>query len=238
MTFYKIGVLLFTLTIGISLKAQDETPLKTSEYFESPLIGRSYTAPPKGQGSPYLFDSWLNGSVMLINGDTVKNRLFKLDCFKNEFLWMSDGKSIIALDHNLISGFTLFPSNGSAERNFVKTSLKLPMLSDTFVRYLEVLALGEINLYAYRKVTVSTEPTIGSNGGLYQFLIYENEPYYFIQSGNRSVKQVKFQKKSIIGAYPDLSIQLKKVLRENHSGGIKNEYQLKQAIITVNSNWN
>lgn len=227
-----------TIAMAIPGKAQDnDKPLNISQYFDAPLIGRSYKAPPRGKGSPYLYDNWLTGYVVLTSGDTVKNRLFKFDCFKNEFVWMADGKSLIALDHNLIKGFALFPQYGVAMRNFEKTSLKLPFLADTTIRYLEVLSAGHVNLYAYRKVTAYTESTTGAASGLYQVNSYESEPVFFIQAGNLPVKQVGFFKKSIINAYPEYSLRLKKILKENHYGGIRNEYQLTTAIKLINENW-
>ena len=233
-TFFIIFIFLLTI---VPVHAQDEIPLKTSNYFEAPLIGRNYIAPPIGQGSPYLYDNWLKGYVVYSTGDTVKNKLFKFDCFKNEFIWMSDGKSLIALDHNLITSFALFPSVGPI-RKFEKTSLKLPLISDTLVRYLEVLSEGKVNLFAFRKIAVYSESTIGGSGGLYQLNSYEAEPVYFIQIGEHPVKQIRFIKKNLIDAYPEYSAMLKKILRENHYGSIRNEYQLTQAINLINANWN
>lgn len=235
-----IRFFLLIILFGSELSLQAQTgnlKLTTSQYFEAPLIGRSYYSPPKGNGSPYLYDEWLNGYVVMTTGDTVGNRLFKLDCYKNELVWMADGRSLVALDHELIKSFTLFPTSGLTERKFEKTSLKLPFLTDTLIRYLEILGSGKINLYSFRRVAVYTEPTIGNKGGLYQMSIYEREPLFYIQIGNLPVRQVRFSKRSLIGAYPEYSAELKKILRENHAGGIKNEFQLISAVKLINQYW-
>lgn len=229
-------VIIAVFSGSISMFAQDEIDLRTSEFFEAPLIGRSYTAPPVGKGSPYLYENWLKGYVVFSTGDTIKNKLFKFDCYKNEFIWMSDGKSLIALDNHLITAFGLYPKTGPV-RKFEKTSLKIPFLTDTMVRYLEVLAQGKMNLFAYRNVTVFTESTIGNKGGLYQLSSYEPEPYYYIQIGDLPVKQVRFYKKSLIDSYKEYSATLKKILKENHYGRIQNEFQLVNAVNVINSNW-
>lgn len=217
------------------VRAQDTPSLKTSDYFEAPLIGRNYIAPAVGEGSPYLYDNWFRGEVVYGTGDTIRNKMLKFDCFKNELVWMSDGKSLIAIDHNLISSFSLFPGINQ-ERKFEKTSLKLPMLSDTMVRYLEVLSSGKMNLYAFRRIAVYSESVTGSSG-LYQVNSYSKEPVYYVRVENLPVKQVRLRKRSVRDAYPEYSDVLKKILRENHSGEIRNEYQLVQLVKMINAEW-
>jgi hypothetical protein len=188
-----------------------------------------------GEGSPYLFDHWARGEVVYETGDTVGNKMFKFDCFKNELIWMSDGKSLVALDYHLIRSFTLFPDSGP-ERRFEKAPLKLPVLSDTLVRYLEVLSTGRMNLYAFRRITVYSKTVTGSSG-LFHVNSYEKEPIYYIRVDNQPVKLVGLRKKSVYDAYPEYSGVLKKILRENHLGNIRNEFQLIRLVHLINEEW-
>lgn len=237
-TMKTLNIYIFSILVFLSLaaNAQDEIHLRTSEIFDAPLIGRNYLPPPLGKGSPYLYDNFLNGYVVFITGDTVRNKLFKYDCLKNDFIWMADGKSMIALDHNLIRSFTLFPREGG-ERIFEKTTLKLPFIADSLFRYLEVLAKGEIDLYSFHKVEVEAEATTGLSGGLYQLNAYSAKNLYFIQLEDLSVRQVRFSKRSIYEAYPEYKEKIRKIMRANHSGGIRNEYQLTQLVKLINENW-
>lgn len=235
-TFTMYFLTIFSL-MSITANAQEEVRLRTSEIFDAPLIGRNYLPPPVGKGSPYLYDNFLNGYVVFITGDTVRNKLFKYDCLKNDFIWMADGRSMIALDHNLIKSFTLFPKEGG-ERKFEKTTLKLPFIADSLFRYLEVLAKGKIDLYSFHKVEVEAEATTGLSGGLYQLNAYSAKTLYFIQLEDLPVSQVRFSKRSIYEAYPDYKEKIRKIMRANHGGGIRNEYQLTQLVRLINENWN
>ncbi|NJK95381.1 MAG: hypothetical protein HC905_11140 [Bacteroidales bacterium] len=61
-------IVLVSNSSWFQLKAQDETPYTTSAYFEAPLIGRSYSSPGKGNGTPFLYENWLKGYVVLYFG--------------------------------------------------------------------------------------------------------------------------------------------------------------------------
>lgn len=236
MKTFSICIFSILVLMSFTAKAQEEVKLRTSEIFDAPLIGRNYLSPPVGKGSPFLYDNFLNGYVVFITGDTVRNKLFKYDCLKNDFIWMADGKSMVALDHNLIKSFSLFPREGG-ERKFEKTTLKLPFIADSLFRYLEVLAKGKINLYSFHKVEVEAENTIGLSGGLYQVNLYTNKTLYFIQLDELPVRQVRFSKRSIYEAYPEYKEKIRKIIRANHGGGIRNEYQLTQLVNLINENW-
>lgn len=220
-----------------TLSAQDNAALKTSEFFQSPIIGRLYKAPRRGEGSPYLMERWWPGKIVLLSGDTIKNVLLKMDCYKNELIWMSDGKSIVAIDPNLITGFSLLPDNRLSERKFMKLNFKLPLISDTVVKYLEVLNEGPFNLYSFRKVDSYPQSVTGNAGGLFMMNAYDLVSSYYIQAKGQPVKVIEFNKKSLIKAYPEFADKMKKLLKEKHYGSIKNEYQLIQAVQLVNANW-
>jgi hypothetical protein len=222
--------------MSLKTNAQEEVHLRTSESFDAPLIGRHYLPPPVGKGSPYLYDNFLNGYVVFLSGDTVRNKLFKYDCLKNDFIWMADGRSMVALDYNLIKSFTLFPKEGG-ERKFEKTNLKLPYITDSLFCYLEVLAKGEIDLYSLHNVEIGAEPTSGLKGGLYILNVYSPVTLYFIQLKDLPVRQVRLSKRSIYEAYPEYKEKIRNIIRANHGGGIRKEYQLTQLVKLINENW-
>jgi hypothetical protein len=221
-----------------NLNAQNNENLNTSGFFRTSVIGRYYKTPPRGYGSPYLNDNWLKGDIVLISGDTLKNLLLKMDCYKNELVWMSDGKSMVSVDPNLVSSFTLFSkSDLTTERKFQKINFKLPLISDTVVKYLEVLNEGYFNLYSFRKIGIYSRPTAGTSGGLFTMNEYELESSYYIQAKNQPVKTIELKRKSLIKVYPDMAERMKKLLKDNHCGSIKNEIQLVNTLKLINTNW-
>lgn len=232
--FVFLAVVLYDV---LPLVAQEEIKLKTSEIFDAPLIGRNYVPPPKGEGSPYLYDNWVNGYIVFISGDTVKNKLLKFDCMKNECVWMADGQSLVALDHSLIKSFALFPADANHLRTFERANFKLPLIADSLFRYLEVLSKGKFSLYAFRRIEVESLVTHGISGGLYQVNSYLPGSLYYLRLEDLPVVQVRMSKRSIYEAYPQYKDKIKRLMRANHRGSIRNEYQLAQVIKVINENW-
>lgn len=219
------------------LHAQNDEIFSTSGYFNPPLIGKPYKASPIGKGTPFLVENWLNGNVYLTNGDTVKNRWLKFDCVKSELIWLADGKDVVAVDPSLILGFSLTPLNTNYLRVFQKVSMKSPLLEDTAIRYLEILSSGKVKLFASRKVGVSSEAVVGSKGGAYSLSVYTPEPFFLFQVGDLPVKYIKMRRKSIINAYAEHAVKIKSILRENHVGSVRSEFQLIEAVKILNSKW-
>lgn len=234
--FKRVQLIIFLLLAIYKIQAQDKTTASTSTYFEPYLIGKVYKAPTRGNGSVYLIDSWVKGNIILMSGDTVFRKLLKLDCSKNELVWMADGKNMVALDASLLKGFTLFPEVGISPRNFERAEIKFPLLSDTLVRYLEILGSGKVSAYAYHFIDTKVEAVTGSKGGLVPLSIYSPETLYFMRIDGFPVKQIYLSRRSIINAYPEYSDRIKQILRKLYFGGIRNEFQLKSAIDLINNN--
>jgi hypothetical protein len=216
--------------------AQDSNPLATSVVFKVPLIGKSYVAPAIGRGSPYLVDGWHRGSVVLASNDTVTVKHLRFDCLKNELVWTDEGHLSISIDINLIKSFGLFTSNDLSERRFERASLKLAFLSDTMIRFAEVMAEGKMNFYTLRNIYVESEIVVGRNGALYSMPVYSPKPVFYIQLGNYPIKQIKIKKKSLIKAYPEASEKIRHILRNAHFGRITKEYQMVEAVKLISNN--
>jgi hypothetical protein len=216
--------------------AQDSNPLATSAVFKAPIIGKSYVAPAIGRGSPYLVEGWHRGSVVLASNDTITVEHLKFNCLKNELLWTNQGKLSISIDNNLIKSFGLFTSNDLSERRFEKATLKLPFLSDTIIRFVEVMAEGRMSFYTLRNIYVENEIVAGNNGGQYSMPVYSPEPVFYIQLENYSIKQIKINKKSLIKAYPEASEKIHHILRSAHLGRITNEYEMVEAVKLISNN--
>jgi hypothetical protein len=229
-------IIVITLFIGeIKSMAQEVNSLNTSEFFGASLIGRRYVTTAAGYGSPYLFDGFLNSYVVLTTGDTVFNRMLKFDCYKNELIWMSENATLVSLDSSFISGFSIFSSD-KVHRDFERLSLKSPLLADSAIKYIEILNKGEINLYCFRKISTESETVSGNRGGMFQVNKYLQEPKFFIQIGSLPIKQIRLAKNSLVKAYPEYSLEIKRILRENNIGKIKLEWQLIQAVKLINDN--
>ena len=226
---FPIMIALFLLLALSNLHCQN---LNTSGYFEPPLVGRYYTWASSGIGSPLLQD-WQYGYIFLNTGDTVTNKLLNMDCSKNTLLWVKEGKSIVAVDKNSIKGFNIQNPNGKV-RNFMKVGLKSPLGIDTAQLYLEVLHVGDISLYVYRKVAIYNQVSI-VNGKSVALKKYINEPVYYIRIKTQPLKALRVNKRSIISAFDD-EHKIKEILKNNRIRKIKSENQLLDAIQVIERN--
>jgi len=229
MKFPIITVLLFLLALS-SLNCQN---VNTSDYFEPPLVGRYYTWPSSGIGSP-LLQAWQYGCIFLITGDTITHKLINVDCSENTLLCIPEGKSIVAIDKNSITGFDIQNPEGKM-RSFMKVGLKGLPGKDTAQLYLEVLHVGTISLYVYRKVAVYTRVSSVDNRSVAKYK-YFNEPVYYIRIKAQPLKSVRVNKRSFVSAFEDDGPKIKEMLKDRRIKKIKSENQLLTAILAIDRN--
>jgi len=94
-----------------------------------------------------------------------------------------------------------------------------------------------MNVYALRNIYVESELVSGQKGGLYAMPVYSPKPVFYVQLGNLPIKQVRINRKSLIGAYPEFSDRIRHILRSGHTGRITQEYKLVEAVQLINNNW-
>lgn len=217
------------LILALNLNAQDT--LNTSSYFEAPLIGRRYLPPPNGDGSPFLFNGIVNGDIVVTTGDTVKNKLLRLDGLRNELVWMNDQFGYIGLDSSQIKAFTLYPKKDSPH-HFTKMAIKLPSRTDSSYCYIEILNDTVFLTYAYRYIEVIKEQQV-IDGALRETNLFKPVATYFIKLQGFPIKQIALRRGSLLKAFPSYSKNMKKILNKSKIRAIKNEQQLKEAVLLL-----
>ncbi len=222
-------------SLNYGVMAQDLNPLTTSAFFKRPVIGKSYVAPAIGNGSPYLVENWTSGYVVLTSNDTVVLKYMRFDCLKNELVWTKEGQIPISIDPDFIKEFGLKTNPNLTERRFERTTLKLPLITDTMVRFLEILVKGSLKLYALRNIAVDNELVPGR--GLRYLPVYKPETVFYLQIGNLPMKRIKIKKRSLTDAYPEYAEQIEQILHSKHYGQIRKEYQLVESVKLINDNW-
>jgi hypothetical protein len=144
---------------------------------------------------------------------------------------------MVAVDPNIILGFSLTASNSTDFRFFQKVSMISPVIEDTSIRYLEILFPGKVKLYANRKVGVGLEMVVSGKGGMFSRNVYTPEPFYLFQIENLPITYIQMRKRSIINAFPEYTAKIKSIFRENRVRNVRTEYNLIQAVKTLNSKW-
>lgn len=237
----KISNFLIFLSIVLllnSVSAQNSKTLRSSLEYQFPLIGKEYTSPVKGEGSPFLYDKWNSGFIALETGDSVKVKFLIFDCLNNKIVCRTGNGEMVELDRNLVKRFRIYSSEKGIIREFEKLSIKLPFISDSALQYLEVLGKGKFNLYLNYKIKVYSKKPEGNESSRYLINNYSQMELFYLQIENLPVKLIKASRKGLINAYPNYSYKVKKILKDNHVFRIHNQDHLCKAIEIINLNWN
>ncbi len=173
------------------------------------------------EGSPYLFDDWKKGVVKLKNGKTYKDVDLKLNVLSDEVLFKdAKGNTLVFVDE--VSEFKIGDvlmragyqaSEGRTEKSFYQ------VLSDG----------GTTLLKRQSKSIVEEKPF---NSATVQKKILSTESYYLAR--NNQLVKVKKDKKAILEALGEKSVELEKYIASNKLN-LKEERDMSQLLNYYNS---
>ena len=187
------------------------------------LMGFEYrNSAERYKGNQYFYD-WAKGDVDLENGDVIYNIYLRYDKFMDEVLWLreTDFKTGV-LPRGDIIGFVIYTERKELLAEFLRRKIKLPYKSDSSETFLQVLVKGNLELYAYRKVTQSANDfTLRDDT---RYLIFSNGISYYVSASKRQLFKV-----------PGIDeAKMKAVLKSNRAGLDGTEYSLIRAIDLYN----
>ena len=192
-------------------------------YLLNLLISREYQNPISYYRGDQYFNTWAPGYLNLANGATVTNISLRYNKFLDEVLWLrtSDFKTGI-INKSIVSGFAIFDQDNHLLGSFVKRRIKTPGL-DSVYAYLQVLAEGELSLYAYRNVVkaISESRTVDNT----TYYIFVNEDQYYT---------IRLKKKSLLRIPVIDSEIMKSIIRTNRIVFRKNETNFAMALKLYN----
>ena len=192
---------------------------------EPALIGDIFVKPLPSTVSPYFYDNWLSGDILLSNNVIVQKQRLKYNGFIDRLIWMNDNYQMVKLDKASVAGFCLkdnvFPRLKDC---FGKIKIKEEYLSDSTFVYAQILYSGDLSLYAYRKVVhFGTEEM-----KVYNIIVdaYEKRTTYYFKTGNHLTKGfMKIKKRILLDIFPERKEEIITYLRSGKSK-INNEGDL------------
>jgi hypothetical protein len=190
----------------------------TDSIFEPKLSGTVYELPTGYTGSPFYYFLWLNGDILLRNGEWVHNKMLKYDGFKDALIWQRpDDSLMVELDKPFIEMFSLSKPDGTLIR-FKKMKIRKYMLADTAVLFMEVLTEKKASCYAFRSIIVKGHDILNINGLSYSFGNLVKQPVYYLELPDQNVVSFrKIRKRLILNALPEeYLVKAKEILRNNH----------------------
>jgi hypothetical protein len=175
------------------------------------------------RGNQYFCD-WTKGDVMLKNGIIIPNIFLRYDKYADELIWLreTDFKAGI-LPRGDIRGFVIFNEQKEARAEFELRKIRLPYKPDSSEIFLQLLAKGKLELFAYRKVIQSGSDYILRDDNRY--LVFSNGNSYFVGASKRLLFKV-----------PGIDVaKMKSVLKTNRVRLDGTEYSLIRVVDLYNN---
>ena len=191
--------------------------------YEENLVGEFFIPEAFHRGQNFYNPDWRYGTIVLENGKMIFNKLINYHLLSGQLIWMRslDYKQII-VEKATVKEFIISPNDSNNKLLFRKLTFQPWYMPNSIVEYLQVLAQGYVNLYAYRKATVDKN----SNE-----VIPATE--YYIQINNGQIKRLKRGRWALYSAVGVNKKIMKKIVRENKLR-IRNEEKLIKAVNLFN----
>lgn len=177
------------------------------------------------EGTPYLFDDWIVGTITDNSGKTYTDVLLKYDIYKERVEYSDQGK-IYEVSNSMYKKFTL--NIISQEINGIK---KLSFTNEDVIpgfpknSYVQVLLEGQTILYKKHK-TFFLQENVTSYGSTMVKKQFQPKVFYFIKTGDKLI-EVKISRSALLEIFPE------------HSGYIKaNKFKKEEDLVRLIENIN
>lgn len=177
-------------------------------------------------GFPFLTDTWVLGEIELEDGVVIDSLNLRYSSFKDELVYYNkEAVAQIMIDKPSLKGFVFTGTDGN-----IHVFRKL--YYDNFgkgYRFFEVLAFGETNLLAFRKVSLDTSSPYKDKSGILKNMIYNLNYTYYFYSPEKGYTSVRMNQGSLLAKFDKGSQKpIKKLLRK-HKIRISGEDSFTQA---------
>lgn len=210
------------LSVALSYTLNASAQFILTDQMGQPVLTKSYT---NVQGSAYLYNNWMKGSMTTGNGVTFDGVELMYDQVVDELIF-KDGKGQAKIPTQPIVEFTIKPMLDSGplqervfRRGFIPADGANP---NTFY---EVLADGEVQLL--KRVTKSIFEEL-PYGSATKIKVFKTDEYFYI-AHNEKLTQIRNNKKSVLSALPHKKTKLEAYLKA-HKPDLKNEAELAKLV--------
>lgn len=173
------------------------------------ISGYLYLNPHNYQGSPYLNDSWMLGTIFLENGDEVNNIRLKYNRLTGELVFYHENlKQLFAVDPLILNSFVLNSEETDSLlfTKFTGNDIGVKLRNGDFINY---LFKGGHNFFVKRSASIIEAKEVDTKDKI----VLQDE--YFLQTDTQ-VNEIKLTLKSLISNFPNRKQELKKLARKNH----------------------
>jgi len=203
----------------INLQAQEFTESQKQQNFKN-FVSADYSGPiytyndsyEGVKGTPFVFEEWLKGIVLLKDSTLFKGLSLKYDAYNDELVILNTKNNTpMVMDKTPISAFTLATSELTPSMLFVK----VPYDEKNFFMQLIYEGKRIDFLKQYKKRLRKADYEGPYNAGIpYDEFIEGNN--YFLRFPTGKMEKTKLNRRSIIKSFPNKQQELKSFAKKNN----------------------
>ena len=187
----------------------------------------NYNLPTKG--SPYLYQDWLPGSVLLYCGESINVAGLRYNGYHNTIVWRHPKThNHIRLDDQLIKEFKL--NHPQATARFIR--FNAPGTNDPI--WAECLFNEKITLLARRHIEQTGSEVQHHEGSMVSLPVLEPRPVYYVINKSGHIARInRLNRRNLQNAFPGFEQEVRELLRQ-HNLRTQNETELLEAVHLIN----
>jgi hypothetical protein len=205
------GLLLGACLTSLFAKAPENKPGQP----EPRLSGEVFRVRTETKGSPFFYDHWSPGTVILVSGAEIDDHLLMYNGFIDELIYQHPRTyEIIIADKKLVRGFIL-KSNGREDvfKKFSHGPWSGIFRTGTYFR---VLHEGDISLLVHQKVKKAGEVAeYTDDGPLIKTKLEANPAYYIVLNDGRVFFIKRFNRRAFYKILPENREEVRQAFRNS-----------------------
>ena len=210
------SILFLTMWLSMQLFAQTgfknpEKPGQESNRLGEKLTGTIYYINTVSNSNFFLHQEWLEGTILLENGDLFEDQRLRFMSRNNELVaYNKNLKNLFIVDKKKVKRFTLFA--GGDTLRFIK------LYYEGFVpgeRYFEELYGGRAFLLAFHDVEDRKTLPFRDETGTLRDTYYTPATRYYLYSEAEGFSRLQVSRRSFYAVFPGKKKQVRKLFRRN-----------------------
>ncbi len=187
---------------------------ENSNRLEGKLTGLSYRIPPLANSTHFLQDSWIDGEILLEDGDLFDSVRIRYLAFYDELVAYNPNlKQLFIVDKEKVSSFTFNYPQG--QQKFVK--LYFDAFVDAGYRYFDVKYQGTRWLVAFHYIyEEKTSVYRDAYGKLRDTRLKPKKTYFMYFPEQEQFRRVQEKRRWFVKLFPDHKREVRRIFRKNN----------------------
>jgi hypothetical protein len=187
---------------------------ENSNRLEGKLTGLSYRIPPLANSTHFLQDKWVDGSILLEDGDSFENVRIRYLSFRDELVAYNPNlKLLFIVDKEKVNSFTFIYPQG--QQKFVK--LYFDAFVDGGYRYFDVKYQGTRWLVAFHYIyEEKTSVYRDAYGKLRDSRLKPKKTYFMYFPHDEQFRRVQEKRRWFVKLFPENKREVRRLFRRNN----------------------